>query len=279
MTNHVFRLLLLASAGALILPGCGDDPVSPPDVRFGETSLVVVANPVVNDANAVVVPPPGTTRSGIAVSADGGSPSTTDANGIAVVSPMDAGTVNLSLSGGGYSGEVALDVADKDLRELAMALDASGAAVMADLRYAFGGQVVELTPATPIAEVNAALSQSNVIVFFRKGVYTGDLQFSGSDVTLFGEGERGGQVTLNGNVTVSGSRNRIRGAVITGDLSVPGSNAGISFSRVNGNFTLDGSSGVLLKNAFCGQATVSGSQATAIGNAGLSPIAASAGGC
>jgi hypothetical protein len=58
-----------------------------------------------------------------------------------------------------------------------------------------------------LGEVNAALAQSNAIVFFRAGTYTGDLAFSGSNVTLFGEGPTGGAVTLDGNITVDGSFN------------------------------------------------------------------------
>jgi hypothetical protein len=165
------------------------------------------------------------------------------------------------------------------LREIAVALDGSGAGVMADVRYIFGGTVVDITPAMTIAQVNAELARSNLIVFLRAGTYTGDLSFSGSNVTLFGEGTQGGAVTINGNVTVSGSGNRLRGARITGNLSVPGSGAGISYSSVEGALLLDGSNAVLLNNAFCGSATVSGSGVLALGNAGLAPLPAPGGGC
>jgi hypothetical protein len=143
---------------------------------------------------------------------------------------------------------------------------------MREVLYPFGGQVEEVTPLTPIPEVNAKLAMSNVIVFFRGGTYTGDLSFSGSGVTLFGEGERGGLVTIQGNVVVGGSSNRIRGTRITGNLSVPGSDAGISFSRVDGSLDLSGSSAVLLNNVICGTPVVSGSDPTLLGNAGISPV-------
>lgn len=269
-------------AGALLLGlACGGDgPTEPPlDVPFGETTFVVVANPTVNDQNDTPVPAPGSARAGLAASVDGGPSVTTDPNGVGVLGPVSPGSRTISLSGGGASGSVSVSIADRDLREVAIALNESGAAVMASVLYAFGGQLVDVTPSMPISEVNNQLAMSNVIVFFRGGTYTGDLVFGGSNVTLFGEGERGGQVTLNGNVTVEGSRNRIRGVRITGDLSVPGSNVGLSFSRVAGAFDLSGSGATLLNNAFCGSVSFTGSNPTLLGNAGLSPIPPPAGGC
>lgn len=264
---------------ALLSAACGGDATNPSDVTFGETTFVVLVNPVINTANGVTVPPPGPMQGGVTVGVDGGPSATSGTNGVAVLAPIAAGTRTLSVSGGGASGTAAVSITARDLREVAVGLDAAGAAIMADVRYAFGGQVVEVSPSTPLAEVNAALAQSNVIVFFHGGTYTGNLEFSGSNVTLFGEGTSGGQVTLNGSVTVSGSGNRIRGARITGDLSVPGSDAGVSFSRVAGAVTVAGSSATLLNNAFCGAATLSGSNPLLLGNAGLDPIPAPAGGC
>jgi pectin methylesterase-like acyl-CoA thioesterase len=185
----------------------------------------------------------------------------------------------VTFSAGTASGQLSLEIAQGDLREIAVALDGSGAGSMANVLYAFGGTVLEITPAMTNAEVNAALSGSNQIVFLQSGTYQGDLNFSGSNVTLFGEGSQGGSVVINGNVTVSGSFNRLRGARITGSLSIPGSGAGISYSSVGGALTLDGSNAVLLNNAFCGAATVSGSGLLALGNAGLAPLAAPIGGC
>ncbi|MBI4512925.1 MAG: hypothetical protein HY702_02345 [Gemmatimonadetes bacterium] len=265
----------LLSACLLAVAACGDDGdvTAPPEVRFGETTLVVVVNPVVNDANEVAVPQPGTVRSGVTVSVDGGPSGTTDANGIAVLAPVAPGTRRISLSAPGQSGSVSVNIDDRDLQEAAIALGSSGAALITQVVYRFGGEVVEVTPSTPITQVNDLLERSNIIIFFRGGTYTGDLTFSGSNVTLFGEGERGGRVTLVGNVTVSGSRNRIRGARITGSLSVPGSDAGISFSRVEGAVVVDGSSAVLLNNGLCGVTTIAGSNLTAVGNSGIAPLA------
>ncbi len=174
--------------------------------------------------------------------------------------------------------DISVSIADQDLREVAIALDGA-ASRMAEVRYEFGGQVVEITPSMSLADVNSALAQSGTIVFFRAGSYTGDLLFSGSNVTLFGEGPTGGSVTLNGNITIAGSGNRIRGARITGSLSVPGSTVGISFSRVAGDVQLDGSNATLLNNSFCGTVTIAGSNLTALGNAGMAPLAAPTGGC
>ena len=253
----------------------GDTGTEPTEVTLGETTFVVLVNPIVNDDNATVVPTPGGTQSGVNVSVAGGPSGSTNDSGVVVLSSVEPGAKTLSVDGN----DVTVSIADKDLRELAIALDGGSASVMANVQYAFSGQVVEITPSMSLAEVNSALSQSNTIVFFRAGTYTGDLQFSGSNVTLFGEGPTGGTVTLSGNITVDGSGNRIRGARITGDLSIPGSDVGISFSRVVGDLQLDGSNATLLNNSFCGSVTIGGSGLTALGNAGMAPIAAPAGGC
>jgi hypothetical protein len=195
-----------------------------------------------------------------------------------VLAPIAAGTGTVSFTAAGATGQLGLDIVEGDLREIAVALDATGAAVMSDVLYAFGGTVVEITPTMTNAEVNAALAGSNVIVFLRAGTYQGDLNFSGSNVILFGEGPQGGTVTIDGNVTISGSGNRFRGARVTGNLSAPGSGAGISYSRVVGSLIVDGSNAMLLKNAFCGTTAVSGSNILALGNAGLAPLPAP-GGC
>ncbi len=253
----------------------GDTGTEPTEVTLGETTFVVLVNPIVNDDNATVVPTPGGTQSSVNVSVAGGPSGSTSASGVVVLSPVAPGAKTLSVDGS----EVTLSIADQDLREVAVARAGGSASVMANVQYAFGGQMLEITPSMSLAEVNSALSQSNTIVFFRAGTYTGDLQFSGSNVTLFGEGPTGGTVTLSGTITVDGSGNRIRGARITGDLSIPGSDVGISFSRVVGDLQLDVSNATLLNNSFCGSVTIAGSGLTALGNAGMAPIAAPPGGC
>jgi hypothetical protein len=256
----------------------GDGPTNPPDVTYGETTVVYLMNPVINTVNAVTVPAPGASRSGVQVSVTGGPSGTTGSNGELVLAPLTPGAAMVSFSVGAAAGQLNLDIAQGDLREIAVALDGNGAASMANVLYAFGGTVLEITPTMTNAQVNTALAGSNQIVFLQAGTYPGDLNFSGSNVTLFGAGSQGGSVTINGNVTVSGSFNRLRGARILGNLSIPGSGAGISYSSVSGTLTLDGSNAVLLNNAFCGTATVSGSGLLALGNAGLAPVSAP-GGC
>lgn len=264
------------------LAHCGDDDPTaprPPQVEFGTTTIVMIVNPAINDGNTTSVPSPGTVRAGVTVTADDGVSAVTDARGIAVLGDVTAGIRTLTLEEGSDTGEVTVSIAEGDLREVAVAFDAGAAAIMQDLLYELSGQVTVVDPTMSAAAVNDALAQSNTIVFFDSGVYEGNLQFSGSNVTLFGEGSTGGQVTIVGDVVVDGSNNRFRGAVVTGSLTVPGSDAGISFGRVNGPFELAGSSGVLLHNAYCGTATATGSDPTALGNAGLAPIEASEGGC
>ena len=254
---------------------CGDSVTNPTEVTLGETTFVVLVNPAVNDANATTVPTPGAGQLGVDVSVEGGPSGTTDAGGVVVLGPVTPGSKTLTVN----SGDVTVSIADQDLREVAIARDGASISVMANVQYTFGGTVVEITPSMSLADVNNALAQSNTIVLFGEGTYTGDLQFTGSNVTLFGAGLTGGTVTLDGDVTVNGSGNRIRGARITGLLTVPGSDVGISFSSVVGDVQIDGSNTILLNNAFCGTVTIAGSLATVLGNAGMSPIAAPVGGC
>ncbi len=266
---------------AVLLAGCGDDAITnPTEVQLGETTFVFVLNPAVNDANQKDVPPPGPNQGGVGVSIQDGPSGTTGMDGVNVFAPVEAGIRTVSFGDGdGNEGDLSVGIVEQDLREVAVALGADGAAEMVNVRYAFGGEVVEITSDMTVNDVNDALSASNVIVLVRGGTYTGDIDLSGSSVTLFGEGVEGGNVTLDGNVTVSGSGNRIRGARVTGDLLVGGSDAGISFSSVMGSLTIDGSDTALLSNAFCGNIDISGSGTVALGNAGMDPVPAPAGGC
>jgi hypothetical protein len=269
MRSRATILLLMAMAGL----ACGGDAITdPPGVVFGEPGFVVVVNPVINDANQLAVPLPGSARAGVTLSVAGGPSGVTDAGGVAVLVPVTAGSKLLTASGTGAGGQVTVSLGAEEFRELALSVTGSAVTMMANVDHDFEGEIVQVTPSTAISEVNAALARSDVIVFFRSGSYTGNLTFSGSRVTLFGEGPAGGSVVLNGNVVVSGSHNRIRGARITGDLSVPGSDFSLSFSRVDGTSLVSGSNSTLLNNGFCGTVTVSGSGTRLLGNAGLAPI-------
>jgi hypothetical protein len=262
------RSLLLSMA---LCFGCNADDADPTDptvVRLGETTFVVILNPTVDDLNDRNVPFPGPVREGVTATAPPAS-ATTGPGGVAVLRDVDGGDVDLGLTGQGLDGVLPTRIRDRDLVELAVAADEDGVAEMARVVYRFGDEVVELHPDDPIDAVNDAISASNRIVFLAGGVYEGDLEFSGSDVTLFGAGATGGEVTIMGNVTVSGSGNRIRGAHIQGDLDFSGSDAGMSFSRVDGSVEVSGSDGVFLESTFCGPVDVSGSGSTFLGNRGL----------
>jgi hypothetical protein len=255
---------------------CGDDGgsnVDPTDVRFGDTALVVVVNPAINDANKRTVPAPGTVRSGVVLRSDDGIADTTAADGIAVLAPLTAGMRTIAVSGGGLDATFTVMMGAGELREIALAAETTRAEIMVNIDYK-SDQAIEITPAMTNAQVNDALKPSDRVVFLTGGVYTGDLDFSGSRITLFGEGVLGGGVTIQGNVMMSGSDSRIRGAVITGNLTVPASGTGLSFSRVNGMASATGSDATMLANALCGGATISGSGSLAVGNAGTPPITA-----
>jgi hypothetical protein len=271
-----FRTLLCL----LMLSACGDDggatpdANSPTDIPFGTTAIVVVVNPPINDANAETgLPTPGDVVAGVTLTTDDGVSATTGADGIAVLAPVTAGTRTITVSGTVTGGTFTVMVADKTLREVALATDTGRAQVMVNVDYK-ADQAFEVSPTMSNAEVNAVLAVSDRVVFFKGGSYTGDLTFGGSRVTLFGEGVLGGNVKLEGNMTVTGSDSRIRGAHISGSLTIPASKVGLSFSRVDGAVMSEGSDGMLLANALCGTETVSGSGTVVIGNRGAPPMTA-----
>jgi hypothetical protein len=270
----MFKPVFLGLAYVITVAACGgtdNTGIDPTDVRFGDTALVVVINPAVNDLNRHTVPTPGDPRADVVVSTDDGVSDTTDANGIAVLAPLTAGMRTITVSGSGLDASFSVTLTAGALREVAVAASSSQAQLMVNLDYK-ADQVFEVTPSMTNAEVNEALEVSDRVVFVRSGTYSGDLDFGGSRVTLFGEGVLGGGVVLQGNVTMSGSDSRIRGALITGTLTIPASGTGLSFSRVDGAVTATGSDATLLANALCGGETVSGSGSLVVGNAGTAPI-------
>ena len=274
------QLLLLEFAlptlFAMLAGACGGDDgggIDPTEVRFGDTALVVVVNPAVNDANKRTVPAPGATRAGITLRSDDGLSDTTGDDGIAVLAPLTAGARTIEVSGGGVSGSFTVTLTAGALHEIALAADGSRVQTMLDIDYKTD-RVVEIAPTMTSAQINDALRVSDRVVFLTGGLYTGDLDFGGSRVTLFGEGALGGAVTIQGNVTVSGSDSRIRGARITGSLAIPASGTGLSFSRVDGATTASASDTTLLANALCGGAAITGSGTAAVGNTGVAPTTA-----
>lgn len=268
------------AAASLAVVGCGGDgsdtppEILPTDIQFGDTALVVVLNPVVNDANKRSVPAPGTVQAGVIVSTDDGIADTTGADGIAVLAPLTPGARTVTIKGGGLDATFSITLTANALREIAVAATAAQAQaqVMVDVDYKTD-RMFEVTAGMTAAQVNDALKVSDRVVFVRGGTYTGDLDFSGSRVTLFGEGVLGGGVVISGNVRISGSDSRLRGAKVTGTLTVPASGIGVSFAEVDAAVSATGSDAKLLSNAFCGGATVTGSGSTVVGNAGMAPTA------
>lgn len=275
MTKRFRMILFSAVFGAPLAHGCGGGgETNPTDVEFGETTFVFVVNPIVNDVDDRATPEPGSARSGVQIDGDDGSASETDDRGLAVFADVEPGQREIALAASGEEAAVDLDIEDGDLREVALAFEDGRAEVMSEAVFPLGGSLIEVTPETPLDEVEDALGESDTIVFFEGGRYEGDLDFSGSNVTLFGAGAEGGEVVLDGSITVGGSGNRIRGAIITGDLEISGSEGSMSFSRVDGDTEVSGSDSILLFNDFCGEVEIGGSETAALDNAGLAPVEA-----
>jgi len=265
--------LALAACGGSGSGSVMPDAADPTTIPFGTTAIVIVVNPVINDANKAIIPAPGAIVSGITLTTDDNVTATTGPSGIAVLAPVTAGTRTITVSGAVAGGSFTVSVADRTLREVALATEAGTAQLMVNVDYK-ADQAIEVTPAMTNAEVNSALAVSDRVVFFHGGHYQGDIDFSGSRVTMFGEGVLGGKVFLDGNVTVTGSDSRIRGAQITGNLTIPASKVGVTFSRVDGAVSSQASDGMMLANALCGAETITGSGTTVIGNAGAAPLTA-----
>lgn len=270
MAQHRFIVAGLLIVGAAGCGGSDSQKVDPTSVHFGDTALVVVINPVINDLNRRSVAMPGAQRSGVVVHTDDGVSDTTGDDGIAVLAPLTAGPRTVMVSGGGLDGTFNVTLTAGALHEVAIASTGAQAQIMVDLDYKTD-KAFEIMPTMTNAQVNDALKVSDRVVFVRSGTYTGDVDFSGSRVTLFGEGALGGSVTLQGNVTMSGSDSRIRGTHIAGSLTIPASGTGLSFSRVDGMINATGSDTTLLANAFCGGTAVTGSGSIVVGNAGAAP--------
>ena len=115
----------------LVVAACGGSSNSTPDandptsVPFGTTAIVVVVNPIVNDANRSSVPQPGPTRSGVTLTTDDHVTATTGANGIAVLAPVAPGTRTITVAGDGVGGTFTVTIASGALREVALATSAA----------------------------------------------------------------------------------------------------------------------------------------------------------
>ena len=85
LIEHRISTALLALSMTLSLYACGGDSsgdggtLPPTEVHFGDTALVVVMNPAVNDGNDRNLPAPGQTRLDVQVDSDDGLSATTDA--------------------------------------------------------------------------------------------------------------------------------------------------------------------------------------------------------
>ncbi len=266
-------VLALAACGGD--DGGGDpDANNPTDVPFGTTAIIVVVNPIVNDANTKTgLPTPGTVREGVTLTTDDNVTATTGLDGVAVLAPVTPGNRVITVSGAVPGGTFSVMVAATTLREVALAATPGSAQIMVNVDYR-SDQAFEVVPTMTNAEVNSALAVSDRVVFVRGGTYSGDLTFAGSRVTLFGEGVLGGEVFLSGNITVSGSDSRIRGADLSGTVTITASKVGLSFSKTSGAVSSSGSDSMFLHNQLCGTETLTGSGVTVVGNIGTAPASA-----
>lgn len=263
---------ILASA---TLMGCGSRGGLPDaDQPFGESAVVVVVNPMVNDGNTTAIPASASTSRGdIFIDADPGGSATTDTSGLAVITEVAAGDVALL-----FNGDASLPLtilSNGDVYDLAVAYNGDAVAPYPNfaIRYGVGGDIVIFGSDADPDAIAEALSTNGNIVFFRNGTYLSDLLITGDDVIFFGEGFTERQVVIDGSVTVRGTGVRIRGFTIKGDVTVSGNDFGMAFGVVQGRTQILGNAVAFLRNAFCGEVTVPSSNATLLDNEGIPPLA------
>jgi hypothetical protein len=242
------------------------------DVPAGSTVLVAIVNPVVNSPHVTGVPgEQGTVRDGIDVDPEpGGADVTVD--GLAVAE-VPVGSIDVRVGPAGLGLDVA---AAGDVYDAAIAFDGDRAAYFANtpIRYPVGegGGAIYFDPDFALSEINATLTEDNVVVVLRPGIYAGDLVVKGRDVLIFGEGWTDFEVVIEGSVSIEGNGDRVRGVTITGDLESKGNGFGISFSRVLGTTSITSNGGAFVRNVFCGPTVVPSTDATLLDNYGVAPI-------
>lgn len=278
MTGWTRRTLL--AVAPLLLAGCDDDPLTAINVPVGQTAIIVLVNPPLNWLNQASMAEPGALRRQ-SVGLSGGPSTESDVSGLAVLQPVAAGDRTMTVGGTAAASQILVPLQDKELKEIAVASTGFAASPMMTVGYRFGGTVVEVSPSTPVTQINAELAKPDQIVSFLPGNYTGDFVIAGRGTTLFGQGATGQTtvVTITGNVAVNVARARMRGVRVTGNVTVPADSFWMSFGRVDGTLNVTGNGVALLKNALCGTVTATGNDRAVVGNAGPAPIRASEGGC
>lgn len=295
-SNRIFAYAALLTVASLLVVACGEDDDDErhnqnhdphaTSVVLGETTFVTVVNPEINDIHDPDVPSPGSERFDVNVEAQGIETNTGDF-GSAVVAPLEHGTVEQYLFGSSIDGYIEQEIDDGQLVELAVAADGDDIDVMERVDYHFDSddvEVVEFTTDDPIDDVSDALREDDRIVLLRDGTYTvddgdGTLEFRGDNLTLFGEGDRGGRVLIEGNIDFRGNGNRVRGADILGDVDMSGPDSALTFSTIDGDVNATANDATMLENIFCGDVNASGNNSSALGNRGVEPLDAPSDAC
>lgn len=266
----VLVVLLLAGCGRVgfdVTNRCQEKLILP-----GVAALVVVVNPVLNDASTTQIAASGSSRRGVQLALDTGIGAVTDDEGVAILRPVAAGSRTLTLAGA-VDGTVRTEFVPEEVTEIAVTADA-GAETLIELEYALGNPFITLTPDSAGAEIRDALATNGAMVLFEDGAYeVGNVENLGNGVTLIGDAVCETDVVIRGNIKVSGTTIRIRGILLDGNLDISGSSVTVAFSTVTGTTTASGSTVRLLQNHLCGPADFGTSIVTALGNTGLAPLA------
>jgi hypothetical protein len=244
-----------------------------PDVTVGDTVVVAVINPQVNDGHSTGTPDElSDERDAVSVKADPGEDGVT-ADGM-VVLDVAAGSIDLVVGG---APALPLNVmAEGDVYDSPIGYSGDGSAFFDNtpIRYAVGAKsgAFFFEVADDFADIQGRLEEDDQVIVLGPGAYEGNFNITGSNVTLFGSGWSERAVTIDGSITVSGGGVRIRGLTLAGDLTANGNNFGISFSVVHGVTDIKGNAGAFLGNVFCGSAKVPSSDATLLDNYGVAPL-------
>lgn len=239
----------------LILSGCNENNVVEPITHnfsvsnnpggFGvNTSIVVYVNPTINQGSTgnIIM---GTQKEGVAVKLENQSPVYTNTNGVAVLTNVP---VQNNLAVYIENNLIYVNVLGQlDQYDVIVSYrNDSVQLVTTPLRYRYTENIRLVNNFVSFRDL---LKENNITIFLEPGVYHGNLEISGNNISIIGAWAPGTGLlsTIDGNVTVYGNNICIYDLSITGDLIVKGNNFEISYSQFN-RIDIEREEVVIIKN-------------------------------
>lgn len=274
-TDRVVRSAPVRAALAVALAACAPpddddddgDGVDPPGAFLEATTIIVVANPVINQGSSTDVEVTGD-RADHDIAVRDSTPEVrdrTDATGVAELAPVPVGTNTLVFE----TGTLDVDVqAEGELYDVVVSIDGSGVdTIIPPIRYPVGGDVRIVEPGDSIAD---AATDDGAIVVLMPGTHVGGFEVRAADVLLFGywKSDEGSVSVVDGDVTWLGGGGRMRGVRVDGVLTANANDFSAAFCEL-GDARITGNGDTLIRNSFTGGAVVPSSDAVLVDNDGI----------